>query len=86
MKHERITIDPVVMVGKPCIKGTRIPVEHVLRELAGGMSTADILDAHPHLTQEDVKAVIDYAADVVHQAWRLTQPSLIGEADNAISG
>lgn len=69
MKHERIVIDPAVMVGKPCIKGTRIPVEQVLREIAGGMSAADVLDAHPRLTVDDVQAAVEYAADVVRQAW-----------------
>ena len=65
MKHERITIDPAVMVGKPCIKGTRITVEQILRELGAGMSLADILDAHPHLSAEDIHAAAAYAADVV---------------------
>lgn len=66
MKHERIIIvNPRVMVGKPVIRGTRLPVEQVLRELAGGMSIADVIDAHPRLTPEDIYAVIAYAADVV---------------------
>ncbi len=65
MKHERITVDPRIMVGKPCIRGTRVPVEQVLRELADGMSIADIIDAHPHLTPDDVYAAVAYAADVV---------------------
>ncbi len=62
-KHERITVDPKIMVGKPVIKGTRIPVEQVLRELAGGMSIADIMDAHPRLAPEDVYAAAAYAAE-----------------------
>lgn len=65
MKHERITVDPRVMVGKPVIKGTRLPVEQILRELAGGMTIADILDAHPRLTQDDIFAAVAYAADVI---------------------
>jgi uncharacterized protein (DUF433 family) len=76
MKHERITVDPRVMVGKPVIKGTRIPVEQVLRELAGGMTFADVIDAHPRLTTEDIYAVIAYAADVVaHEDIFLSQPT-----------
>jgi uncharacterized protein (DUF433 family) len=63
-KHDRITVDPRVMVGEPCIKGTRIPVEQVLRELAGGMTIAEILDAHPHLTADDIYAAVAYADDV----------------------
>ncbi len=65
MKHERITVSHDVMVGKPIIKGTRIPVEQVLRELAGGWSFSDILDAHPRLTTHDLQAVMAYAADVI---------------------
>ena len=64
-KHERITVDPNVMVGKPVIKGTRIPVEQVLRELAGGMSFEDVMDAHPRLTPEDIRAALAYAADTI---------------------
>lgn len=65
MQHERISVDPKVMVGKPCIKGTRITVEQLLREIAGGWSTEEILDAHPHLQPADILAAIGYAADVV---------------------
>lgn len=87
MKHERIAIDPAVMVGKPCIKGTRIPVEQVLREMAaGGMSVGEVLDAHPRLTVEDVQAAVEYAADIVRQAWLMTQPTLLGESSDALPG
>jgi len=65
MKHERITINPNIMAGKPVLRDTRIPVEQVLRELAGGWSFADILDAHPRLTLEDIQAVLAYAADII---------------------
>ncbi len=64
MKHEHINVNPRVMVGKPVIKGMRIPVEQILRELAGGMTIADIIDAHPRLTSEAILAAIAYAADV----------------------
>jgi uncharacterized protein (DUF433 family) len=59
----RIAIDPAVMVGKPCIRGTRITVEHVLRELAAGSSVEEILREHPRLTEEDVRAAQLFAAD-----------------------
>jgi uncharacterized protein (DUF433 family) len=59
---KRIAIDPKVMAGKPVIKGTRLTVEHILRELAGGMSAADLLDAHPRLKAEDIRAAYAYAA------------------------
>jgi uncharacterized protein (DUF433 family) len=74
-KHSRISIDPAVMVGKPCIAGTRIPVEQILREL-GGMSMDDVLEAHPRLTLEDIHAALEYAADVIRQVWLTTQPAL----------
>lgn len=51
------------MVGKPCIKGTRITVELVLRELGAGHSFADVIDAYPHLTEEDLRAALEFAAD-----------------------
>lgn len=63
MKHDRISIDPKVMFGKPVIKGTRVPVEHILRKLAGGMKPTEIIEAHPNLTQEDVQAAVGFAAD-----------------------
>lgn len=63
VKHERITVDPRVMVGKPVIKGTRMPVEQIIRELAGGMTFEEIIEAHPRLTADDIQAAINYATD-----------------------
>ena len=63
MTHLRITVDPAIMVGKPVIKGTRIPVENILRKLGAGWGIPDILDAYPNLTAEDVYASVAYAAD-----------------------
>lgn len=63
MKHERISVDPRVLGGKPCIKGTRISVEHILRELGAGLPFDELLKVHPHITREDVLAALDYAAD-----------------------
>ncbi len=62
---ERIVIDPNVMLGKPVIRGTRITVELLLRKLSEGASEADLLEAYPHLSQDDIRAAIKYAADVV---------------------
>ena len=59
---ERIEINPKVMVGKPVIKGTRIPVELILRMLSQGISTEEILEEYPHLTKEDIQAALAYAA------------------------
>ena len=53
------------MLGKPCIKGTRITIEHILRQLAGGMPAEAIAGGHPRLTLEDVAAAQAYAADVL---------------------
>ena len=63
MPHERIAADPTVMMGKPCIKGTRITVELILRKLGAGRSFRDVLDAHPQLTEEDLRAALAFAAD-----------------------
>jgi uncharacterized protein (DUF433 family) len=65
MKHDRITIDPRIMGGKPVIKGTRVTVESILRKIGVGMSIDEILDAHPHLTPEDIYAAAVYAADTI---------------------
>jgi uncharacterized protein (DUF433 family) len=62
---DRIEIDPKVMMGKPVIRGTRIPVELLLRKLAEGATEADLFDAYPRLTREDIQAAIGYAADTV---------------------
>lgn len=63
--HARIEVDPRVMLGKPVIRGTRIPVELILRKLSEGATEEDILDAYPHLSLEDIRAAEAYAADVV---------------------
>lgn len=65
MVLDRIEINPDVMLGKPVIRGTRIPVEAVLRKLSEGASEADLLDAYPRLTQQDIQAAMRYAADVL---------------------
>jgi uncharacterized protein (DUF433 family) len=61
----RIQIDPSVMLGKPVIRNTRIPVELLLRKLSEGATTADILDAYPRLTEDDIRACLAYAADTI---------------------
>src|SRR5882724_1411836 len=62
-QHDRIVRDPKVMLGKPVIRGTRITVEHILRELGGGLPPEEIIAGHPHLTLEDIRAAQAYAAD-----------------------
>lgn len=61
---ERIVVNPKIMVGKPVIRGTRITVEYVLTLLAQGLSVEEILKDYPHLTSDDVSAVLLYAAKV----------------------
>jgi uncharacterized protein (DUF433 family) len=63
MAHERIEINPAIMDGKPVIRGTRVPVELVLRKLGAGMSPEALLVDHPRLTQDDVLAAQAFAAD-----------------------
>jgi uncharacterized protein (DUF433 family) len=63
MPHDRIEINPDVMGGKPVIRGTRVPVELVLRKLGAGMPTEAILADHPRLTPEDIRAAQAFAAD-----------------------
>lgn len=73
MKHEpdncqdRIASDPAVMVGKPVIRGTRIPVERVLGHLAQNPDLEDLFGAYPELTLNDVKAALAYAQAAVER-------------------
>ena len=60
--HDRISIDPAIRSGKPCIKGTRITVYDILDYLAGGMTETQILRDFPSLAREDVKAALEFAA------------------------
>jgi len=61
--HKRIEVNPEIMFGKPVIKGTRITVEQILRKLAAGMSTEQIIEDHPHLEFDDIYAAEAFAAD-----------------------
>jgi uncharacterized protein (DUF433 family) len=58
-------MNPRVMLGKPVIRGTRIPVELILRKLTEGASDADLIDAYPRLTRKDIQAAMRYAADTI---------------------
>lgn len=66
MKREltgaRITVDPRVMGGKPCVRGLRVTVETIAGLLASGHSEAEVLELYPHLDAEDVRAVEEWAA------------------------
>jgi uncharacterized protein (DUF433 family) len=65
----RITIDPKVCFGKPCIRGHRIWVSLVLDLLADGMSTAEILEGYPGLDENDVRACIAYGAEMARERY-----------------
>ena len=64
---DRITIDPEVMVGKPTIRGIRITVEQILKSLAGGLTTKDLLDDYPELEEEDIRVALLYASELVEE-------------------
>lgn len=65
MHHPRISMNPDVMLGKPVIKGTRLPVELLLRKLGEGVSADELLHIYPGLKADDVNAAILYAADTI---------------------
>lgn len=67
MKFDRITLDPAIMGGKPCIRGMRVTVGMILGLLANGHSRERILQAYPYLEAEDIEASLAYAA------WRLEE-------------
>src|ERR1039457_2361953 len=60
-----VVSDPAIMMGKPVIAGTRITVELILDKLAAGESVQQILDSHPELTEDRVRAALAFAADVL---------------------
>lgn len=63
VSQSNIVAVPDVMMGKPCIRGTRITVELILRKLGAGRSMADLIEAYPGLTEDDVRAALSFAAD-----------------------
>jgi len=69
-RHEllrRISIDPNVCFGKPCIRGTRIWVSLIVENLAEGVSEAELLVAYPQLSIEDIRAALAYAAEMTKE-------------------
>lgn len=64
---ERITLDPAVMAGVPCIRGMRVPVATVVGMVAEGMNTDEILDDFPYLEREDIAEALQYAAEAVRE-------------------
>jgi uncharacterized protein (DUF433 family) len=68
--QERTEIAADLHHGDPCIKGTRIPVAVIVASLADGMTSAQIREEYPQLSDEDIRAALAYAADVIHQDGR----------------
>ena len=62
---ERIEANPEVMLGKPVIRGTRVPVELILRRISEGATEEDLLASYPHLTRDDFRAAVAFAADTM---------------------
>jgi uncharacterized protein (DUF433 family) len=67
MTHDRISIDPNIKFGKPCIKGTRLPVEMVLRSLGERGSEDGVLADYPTISRDDIRAALLFAADELHK-------------------
>jgi uncharacterized protein (DUF433 family) len=65
-RHDRISIDPRIAAGKPVVRSTRLPVERVLQHLAQ-RDRSDLFEAFPELTEDDVRACLDYAREAVER-------------------
>ncbi len=63
----RITTDPNICFGKPCIRGTRIWVSLIVENLADGLTEKELLEAYPQLTPDDIRAALAYAAEVTRE-------------------
>lgn len=73
-RASRIEVNPRILLGKPVIRGTRIPVELLLRKLSEGATEADLLDAYPRLRRADIQAALRYAADTLAHEVVLEEP------------
>ena len=65
--YDRISIDPKVCHGQACIKGTRIPVHQIVRMLANGDTTDELLEEYPSLERQDILACLDYVASLAEE-------------------
>jgi uncharacterized protein (DUF433 family) len=65
MTLDRIVVDPRIMAGKPVVRGTRIPVDLVLKRLSQDLSLRTLFESYPRLTEDDVKACLAYASGLV---------------------
>ena len=70
---DRVTVNPAVCTGKPCIRGTRIYIAIILDALAEGLSIQEIIDHYPSLVPEDIHAAEAYAAELAREnVWKVT--------------
>lgn len=68
----RVIADPKICGGKPCIRGTRIPIAIILASLAEGMTAQEVIDHYPHLSPEDIRAALAYAAELSEEGvWKV---------------
>ena len=63
--RERIEINPGIMVGKPVVRGTRLTVEFIIELLANGWSRGEIIENYPGITDTDIAACLEYAAEIL---------------------
>ncbi len=68
----RVSIDPNVCGGQPCIQGTRLPIAVILDGLAEGLTPEGLMEHYPHLTQEDIRAAFAYAGELAREnVWKV---------------
>jgi uncharacterized protein (DUF433 family) len=72
----RVSVEPGVCGGRPCIRGTRIPIAVILDGLAEGLTTEQVIDHYPQLTVEDIRAALAYAAELAQESvWKVGSPT-----------
>lgn len=81
--NERIAIDPEIQHGKPIIRGTRVPVTRIVGGLAGGMTKEEIIREYA-VTEEDIEAALNYAAELIETEEFHPLP-MLGGGDHALS-
>jgi uncharacterized protein (DUF433 family) len=80
MTDGRIVVDPRIMAGKPVVRGTRIPVDLVLKRLSQDLDLVALFESYPRLTEDDVKACLAYASTLVQG--EDVFPELVGTASH----
>lgn len=70
---DRVTADPRICGGNPCVRGTRIPIAIILDGLAEGLTPEQVVEHYPHLTLDDIRAALAYAAELSRESiWKVT--------------